>query len=400
MNETPRTAARVNTSTPPSWSSDIMVSEATSRQDRGAFIDLPYRAYHDMPSWRAPLRFERKAQIDPKHNPGLAGVDHALLLARRDGQVVGRIAAIVNARHLDIYNDATGQFGFFDTLTPDPDVVAALITAAEDWLRARGMTRITGPFSFSINEESGLLVDGFDTPPMVMMPHGRPDYAPALESLGFTKAMDLYAFLHEFEEEYHIPPMVKRWKKSFESNPALSIRPLDMKNFKADIALVMDMFNDAWSENWGFIPFSAEQITTMAQELKPLIRSDSLMIALIDGEPAGFTFFLPDINEITEGLNGHILPFGWVQLLYRLKLRGPKRARLPLAGLRRKYHKTRKGMMAMAGSFEAAFAAQHAQGVRAVEASWILETNRDLLNLVDLYEMKRYKTYRVYEKAL
>ncbi|VAW01754.1 Hypothetical protein associated with Serine palmitoyltransferase, partial [hydrothermal vent metagenome] len=238
--------------------SNIVVSEATSKQDRGAFIDLPYRAYRDLPNWRAPLRFERKAQISTKHNPGLAGVDHALMLARRDGQVVGRIAAIINSKHLETYNDATGHFGFLDTLTPDAEVVAALISAAEDWLRARDMKRICGPFSFSINEESGLLIDGFDTPPMLMMPHGRPDYAPALESLGYGKAMDLYAFLHKFDEEYHIPPTVKRWKDAFDRDPALSIRSLDMKNFKADIELVMDMFNDAWSQNWGFIPFSTE----------------------------------------------------------------------------------------------------------------------------------------------
>ncbi len=395
MNKTSPVAAQAASS-----AHEVVVSEARTKKDRGAFIDLPYRAYRDLPGWRAPLRFERKAQISTRHNPGLTGVDHALMLARREGQVVGRIAAIINGRHLDTYKDATGHFGFFDTLAPDPEVASALITAAEDWLRARGMTRICGPFSFSINEESGLLIDGFDTPPMLMMPHGRPDYAPALEGLGFTKAMDLFAFLHEFDDEYHIPPTVKRWKDAFDRDPKLSIRPLDMKNFKADIALVMDMFNDAWSENWGFIPFSSEQITMMAKELKPLIRPDALWIALIDGEPAGFTFILPDINEITDGLNGHILPFGWAQLLYRLKIRGPKRARLPLAGLRRKYHKTRRGMVAMTGSFEAAFAAQHAQGVRAVEASWILETNRDLLNLVDLYKMDRYKIYRVYEKSL
>ncbi|MDA3856764.1 MAG: N-acetyltransferase [Roseovarius sp.] len=306
-------------SAPPlSAAPDITVSEATSRADRAAFVDLPYRAYRDVAHWRAPLRFERKAQLEEKHNPGLARIDHALMLARRDGQVVGRIAAIVNRGHLELYNDATGHFGFFDTLTPDADIAGALMAAAEDWLRARGMSRIAGPFSFSINEESGLLVDGFDTPPMMMMPHGRPEYAAALEGLGFTKAMDLYAFLHEFDEAYHIPPTVKRWKDAFDRDSALSIRPLNMKTFKSDIRLVMEIFNDAWSQNWGFVPFSADQITVMAQELKPLLRSESLWIAMIDGEPAGFTFLFPDLNEIVDGLDGKILPFGWAQLLYRL----------------------------------------------------------------------------------
>ncbi|MGF6859903.1 hypothetical protein ABIE69_000458 [Rhodobacteraceae bacterium MBR-64] len=386
--------------TSPQGAAPVSVALATSRADRAAFIDLPYRAGRDLPGWRAPLRFERAAQIDPQHNPGLAKLDHALMLARRDGKVVGRIAAIVNPAHLDLHKDATGHFGFLDTIAPDPEAIAALIHAAEDWLRRHGMSRIAGPFNFSINEECGLLIDGFDTPPMLMMPHGRPDYAPALEGLGFVKAVDMHAFLHEFDAEYHIPPTVKRWKEAFERDPALSVRPLDKKNFKADIALVMDMFNDAWSQNWGFIPFTADQISAMANELRPLIRADALWIATINGEPAGFTLFLPDVNELADGLDGRLLPFGWLQLIYRLKIRGPRRARLPLAGLRRKFHKTRRGLVAMAGCFEAAFAAQHAQGVREVEASWILETNRDLLNLVALYDMRRYKTYRIYEKAL
>lgn len=378
----------------------LTITPVTTAADRKAFLDLPYRAYHDLPDWRAPLRLERAMQINPKHNPALARMEHVLMLARRGDQVVGRIAAFINPAHLAVHDDATGHFGFLDTLAPDAQAVAALTGAAQDWLRARGMRRIAGPFNFSVNEECGLLVDGFDSPPMMMMPHGRPDYAAALESVGYQKAIDLYAFLCDFDEEYSPPPTVQKWKAAFERDPSLTIRPLDMKNFKADIALVMDMFNDAWSQNWGFVPFSPEQINAMSQELKPLIRSDSLWIAMIDGEPAGFTLLLPDLNEVTAGLDGRLLPFGWLQVLYGLKMRGTRRARLPLAGLRRKFHKTRRGMLAMTGSCEAAFAAQHARGVRQVEASWILETNRDLLNLVALYDMPRYKTYRIYEKAL
>lgn len=378
----------------------LTITPVTTAADRKAFLDLPYRAYHDLPDWRAPLRLERAMQINPKHNPALARMEHVLMLARRGDQVVGRIAAFINPAHLAVHDDATGHFGFLDTLAPDAQAVAALTGAAQDWLRARGMRRIAGPFNFSVNEECGLLVDGFDSPPMMMMPHGRPDYAAALESVGYQKAIDLYAFLCDFDEEYSPPPTVQKWKAAFERDPSLTIRPLDMKNFKADIALVMDMFNDAWSQNWGFVPFSPEQINAMSQELKPLIRSDSLWIAMIDGEPAGFTLLLPDLNEVTAGLDGRLLPFGWLHVLYGLKMRGTRRARLPLAGLRRKFHKTRRGMLAMTGSCEAAFAAQHARGVRQVEASWILETNRDLLNLVALYDMPRYKTYRIYEKAL
>lgn len=377
-----------------------IVAPVRTRADRAAFLDLPYRAYRNLPAWRAPLRFERAQQLDPRHNPGLAHIDHALFLARRGGQVVGRIAAMVNRLHLQQHGGATGHFGFLDTLVPDPDTVAALMQAAETWLAARGMTRVAGPFNFSINEECGLLIDGFETPPMMMMPHGRPDYAPAITALGFAKEIDIYAFQHVFADGYTIPPQVQRLKSAFERDPALTIRPLNMKDFKADIDLVMDIFNDAWSQNWGFIPFQADQISTMAKEMKPLIHADALWIASINGQAAGFVLILPDINEIADGLDGRLLPLGWAQLLYRLKLRGPRRARLPLAGLRRGHHKTRRGLLAMTGAFEAAFAAQYRRGVREVESSWILETNRDLLNLVALYDMPRYKTYRIYGKAI
>lgn len=371
-----------------------------SKADRKAFLDLPYRAYRALENWRAPLRLERATQINPAANPGLAPMEHVFFLARRGGEVVGRIAAFINPAHLAAHNDATGHFGFLDTLAPDPEAVAALMKAAEEWLRARGMKRIAGPFNFSVNEECGLLVDGFDSPPMLLMPHGRPDYAGALENLGFVKAMDMHAFHYRYADTYEVPPFVAKCKAAFERDPKLGIRPLDMKNFKAEIGLVMDMFNDAWSQNWGFVPFSEKQINVMAQELKPLVQSDSLWIALIDGEAAGFSLLLPDLNELTQGLDGRLLPFGWAKLLYGLKVKGATRARLPLAGLRRKYHKSRRGMLAMCGAFEAAFHAQHRRGIREVEASWVLETNHDLLSLIALYDMKRYKTYRVYEKAL
>ncbi|MDZ4135015.1 MAG: hypothetical protein U1D06_05390, partial [Paracoccaceae bacterium] len=220
-------------------STDIRISAVETRADRKAFLDLPYQAYRDLPEWRAPLRFERATQISPKHNPALARMDHVLMLARQGDQVVGRIAAFVNPAHLEVHDDATGHFGFLETLTPDPAVVAALTNAAQDWLRGRGMARIAGPFNFSVNEECGLLVDGFDTPPMMMMPHGRPDYAASLEAQGFAKAIDLYAFRHDFADVYSVPPTVQKWKTAFERDPALSIRPLNMKTFKAEIALVM-----------------------------------------------------------------------------------------------------------------------------------------------------------------
>lgn len=376
------------------------ISPVTSPADRKAFLELPYRAYQHLPSWRAPLRFERATQINPAKNPGLAMLQHQFFLARKGDQVVGRIAAFINPAHLERHRDATGHFGFIDTLSNDPEVLASLTDAAAAWLKARGMQRMAGPFNFSVNEECGLLVDGFETPPMVMMLHGRPDYAGSMEAAGFHKAMDVYAFLHEFAETYTIPPKLQKLKAAFERDSRLSIRPMNMKEFKTDVALIMDIFNDAWSQNWGFVPFSPEQINVMSDELKPLMTSDGMWVAMVDGEPAGFTLFLPDLNELTMGLNGNLLPFGWAKLIWGLKVRGATRSRLPLAGLRHKFQKTKRGALAMAGAFEAAFAAQHKRGIRQIEASWVLETNHDLIGLTQLYDMRRYKTYRLYEKAI
>jgi hypothetical protein len=378
----------------------LSVRKVESAADRKAFLEVPYRAYGQLPEWRAPLRFERAAQIDPARNPALAKMTCEMMLARRGAEVVGRIAAFTNPAHLARYNDQTGHFGFLDTVAPDPEAVAALTRAAEDWLRGRGMQKIAGPFNFSVNEECGLLVNGFDTPPVMMMPHGRPDYAPALEGLGYAKAMDMHAYMLRFPEVYEAPQTLRKLKDAFDRDPGLEVRMLNTRDYENEIKLVLDIFDDAWSNNWGFVPFGKDEITHLANELKPLIRKDGLWIGLIDGEPACFTLVLPNLNEAIEGLDGRLLPFGWAQLLHRLNIKGTRTARLPLAGMRRKFHKTRRGMLTMVASCETAFACQHARGVREVEASWILETNRDLINLVALYEAPKYKTYRIYGKSL
>lgn len=378
----------------------LSVRKVESAADRKAFLEVPYRAYGRLPEWRAPLRFERAAQIDPARNPALARMTCEMMLARRGNDVVGRIAAFTNPAHLARYNDQTGHFGFLDTIAPDPEAVAALMRAAEDWLRGRGMQKIAGPFNFSVNEECGLLIDGFDTPPVMMMPHGRPDYAPALEGLGYAKAMDMHAYMLQFPEIYEPPQTLRKLKDAFARDPGLEVRMLNTRDYENEIKLVLDIFDDAWSNNWGFVPFGKDEITHLANELKPLIRKDGLWIGLIDGEPACFTLVLPNLNEAIEGLDGRLLPFGWAQLLHRLNIKGTRTARLPLAGMRRKFHKTRRGMLTMVASCETAFACQHARGVREVEASWILETNRDLINLVALYDAPKYKTYRIYGKSL
>ena len=379
----------------------VTVTQAKNVNDIRTFAELPYEAYRGEPFWRAPLRMERKEHLDPKKNHALAQLEPSFFLAYRDGQVTGRIASFVNPAHQARYQDQTGHFGFLDIVQRDDgETTAALMKAAEDDLKAKGMARIGGPYSFSVNDECGLLVDGFDSPPCVMMPYGRSDLPQMLEKSGYEKAMDTYAFRFMMGESYSIPPIISRMKQRFEKDPTITARPLNMSNLHEDIALIVDIFNDAWSNNWGFIPFSDEEVKFLADTMKPVLQPESLAIAFIDGEPASFSLIIPNLNEATQGLDGRLLPFGWATLLYRLKVAGVKSARVPLAGTRRKFHKTRRGMTASIGAWETCLRAQHAKGIREVEFSWVLETNQDLIGLALTYDCERYKTYRIYEKAL
>jgi hypothetical protein len=379
----------------------LSIRSVQNPSDIKTFVDLPYDAYRGETHWRAPLRMERHEHFNPRKNASLEALKPTYFLATREGQPVGRIASFVNPKHIDRYQDGSGHFGFLDTLNAnDEEVVRGLLFAAEDDLRGRGMSVVRGPYNFSVNDECGMLVDGFDTPPAVLMPYGRSDLPRLVEGAGYSKAMDMFALRHRMGETFSTPPFVSRLKKRFDADPAISVRPLNMSKLVEDIALIVDIFNNAWSENWGFLPFTEDEAKFMADAMKPILNSDSLWISFIDGEPASFTLMIPNLNEAMLGLDGRLLPFGWMQLLYKINISGVKSARIPLAGTRRKFHKTRRGMTATVGAWEACLSAQHARGVREVEFSWVLETNKDLLGLADIYDCDRYKTYRIYEKAL
>ena len=380
--------------------SDLTIVEVTDARTRAAFLDLPYDIYRGDPAWRAPLRFERAQQLDPRRNPGLARIESVYYLARRGGRDVGRCAAFVNHEHLDRHQDATGHFGFLDTRPEEPDAIPALMKEVGDWLRARGMLHIAGPYNFSVNEECGLLVDGFDTPPVVMMPHGRPDYQHAVEALGFEKAMDLYAFKIDVRKDLQKKPIARSMLAHVRKNESLSIRKMRPGAYSDEINLAMNIFNDAWSHNWGFIPFGQEQISHIAKSIKPLMDRDGFWVGSVKGEPATIALMIPNLNEAIDGLDGRLMPFGWMQLLYRLKVKGVKSARLPLMGTRRRYHNTRTGLALTLATFEACVTSQKKKGVEWAELSWVLETNRDVQSLINIAEVDLYKTYRIYKKSL
>jgi hypothetical protein len=368
-------------------------------RDIQTFLDFPYGLYRGEPNWRAPLRFERKEQFSPSKNPALAVITRQLFLAKIDGKIVGRIAAFVNKTHQQHHGDAAGHFGYFDCIA-DPEVGAALLAAAKDWLISRQCKKMIGPSQWSVNEECGLLIDGFDTPPVVMMSYGRPDYQAMIETAGLEKAVDMYAYQADLHAGYPRPKQTQMMVKLAERDSDINVRPMRSGKFKDEVDLVMDIFNDAWSENWGFLPFSDAQIKHMASEIRPLMFKEGLWVGEIKGEPVAYIWMIPDLNEAIAGLDGRLLPFGWAKLVHHLKIKGVKQARIPLMGLRKEWHNTRKGLAIVAQLCETVFKAGREKGFTHCELSWILEDNDGMIRICEQASAKRYKTYRMYEMAL
>jgi len=365
--------------------------------DREAFIRVPWALYRDDPAWVPPLLMERRDHLNPKKNPFFQNAEARFWLALRDGRPVGRISAQVNRAHLDRHHDATGHFGMLEA-EDDAEIFAALLKTAEDWLREKGLKRVAGPFNLSINEESGLLVEGFEAPPSLMMGHARPYYAARLEELGYAKIKDLICYHYDAGQD--LPPAVAHVLRKTANSQELVIRPLDMSRYEQDLAVIMDIFNDAWSENWGFIPMSQADIRHLAKELRPIVRPQSIAIAELGGEPVAMAIGLPNVNEAIADLNGRLLPFGWAKLLWRLKVKTTKTARVPLMGVRKVYHSSLLGAALAISVIDSIRKAQKAFGVESGELSWILEDNLPMRRMIEQFGGKAYKTYRVYAREL
>ena len=373
----------------------ISIEPVHDRRTRAAWLSLPYQIYRDDPAWISPLKLVEERRFKPVH-PFYSFADVSLFVAFRGGEAVGRISAQVNKRHLAAHNDATGHFGFFDCVD-DPEVAKALVDAAASWLRERGMTRMVGPLNYSTNEESGLLVDGFDTPPALLMTHARPWFGPQLEQAGLTKVTDLYAY--RMDPKNAPDQLVRLAQKAMESG-RITVRLLDTKRLMAEIECLVDIFNDAWSQNWGFVPFDRLEIDAMAAELKPFLRPGYCRFILIDGAPAAVMLGLPDINGLTAGFNGNLLPFNWISLVARLALEDFRGARVPLLGIRREFQHTPLAAGVLAILVKEFLAEARKKKLDWVEFSWVLEGNRPMNTLGRLAAGAPDKTYRVYEKAL
>ncbi len=366
--------------------------------DLKTFIRLANDIYADDPSYVAPLEFELTDRLNADKNPSIRGYPRRLWIAYKNGAAAGRIGALVNRAHLERHQDGAGHFGFFETID-DPTIARALFDSAAEWLKSQGVEKIKGPFSNTINEESGLLVKGFDTPPYVMMPHGRPYYAAMLEAEGFTKAIDMHA-LRYIPRDRLMPEKRQRFIDKALANPKVSFRNIDMKNFNAEIHTLVSIFNDAWFDNWGFIPMTTEQIDHMAKELRPIIEPHNIVFCDYEGEPAAFSLVLPDVNYVIRDFGGKLFPFNWAKLLWRLKVKQVPRARMPLMGVVRKLHRRPVGTALAYKMIQISQDANTSRGVIDSELSWILETNESMLAMLLDMGGEIYKTYRIYEKAL
>ena len=369
---------------------EVIAVNTPAEMDR--FIRLPFRLYASDPSFVPPLLLERQEALSPKKNPFFQHAEAKFWLARQDGRDVGRISAQIDRL---VKDPEIGHFGMI-AAEDRPEVFAALFAAAEGWLRERGKKRVLGPFNLSINEESGLLVDGFDTPPMLLMGHDARYIAGRIEALGYTKAKDLIAYIQNTDDGL-LPERARRFAdKRMPKN--MTVRNLDTKRYREEFDTVTEIFNDAWSENWGFIAFTEAEIAHMAKSLKPLIKPEYVVIVEVAGRPIGFGIALPNLNEIIRDFNGKLLPFNWLKLLLRIKR--TKTARVPLMGVRRSYSGGLLGGLVPVLIMESLRKAMQRNGVHDVEMSWILENNRPMRHLIESLGGRPYKTYRVYEKRL
>jgi hypothetical protein len=374
----------------------VSITKVQSRADRRRFVDVPFKIYAGDPAWVPPLTIERLDHIG-RRNPYFEHADAQLFLASRDGETVGRISAQIDRLHLERHADATGHFGFLEAVH-DLEVFAELFGAAEEWLRARGMRRVRGPFSFSINDEAGLLVDGFDSPPFILMGHAPPYYQGAVEALGYVKSKDLLAYRFDVDRDF--PKLASAIVEKAKMTGDLVVRPMSKKHLRRDLAIIIDIFNDAWSHNWGFLPMTSAEVDKLSHVLRFLVKDEYIAIAEYKGEPAAMMVSLPDINRWIADFNGRLLPFNWTKLLWRLATWRPDHFRIPLMGVCMKYRGTSIGGILALAVIDAVHRYHRARGAKIGELSWILEDNVAVRKIIEGLAARKYKTYRIYEKQL
>ncbi len=367
----------------------INIRKVESKSDLMKFIKLQWKFYENYPNWVPPLIMDRVKLLSKDKNPFFQHAEMDMFLAEKNGELVGRIAAIKNDIHNKVHNDKVGFFGFFESIN-DQDVANALFKTAEDWLKSKGLTEMRGPANPSSNDEYGLLIEGFQYSPVLLMTYNPEYYIDLCEGYGLKKAKDLYAYKLDYHKVSSVEK-IARVQEVAKKRYNLKITQLDMKNFDEELKKVKHVYNKAWAPNWGFIPMTDQEIDAMAKDLKMLVVPELVLFGEIDGQVIGFSLTMPDYNQIFKKLNGHLFPFGFIKLLTQKKK--INWARVLTLGVIPEYQK--RGLDAVM-YYEIVHRA-HELGIDLGEAGWVLEDNEMMNRGALLMEGELYKKYRIYE---
>jgi GNAT superfamily N-acetyltransferase len=366
------------------------VRPVAGRRELRRFVDYPYERHAADPHWIPPLRMSEIDRLTPCRNPFFAHAEIQLFLAWRDGRVIGRIAAIDDRLHNQVHADNAAMFGFLEAA--DRQTTRALLGVVESWAKPRGRTEVRGPVNPSMNESAGLLVEGFDTDPMVLMPHNPPEYAAWLEAAGYCKVKDLFAWLYDLDREE--PPLVRRLADRVRRRDGVVVRPLNLREFAGEAERMRTIYCGAWAGNWGFVPPTGEEFRRIAKEMRPIFDPRCAVCAEVDGRAVACAIAIPDINQALKGTSGRLVPRTLVRLLRRRRY--IDQVRLLLLGVLPEYRA--HGLYPLLLS---AFRRQMQGGpYRRAEFSWVLEDNRDINQPAEQAGARLYKRYRIYEKAL
>ena len=374
----------------------VEVIRAESKRDRERWLRLPWRLYKDFPGWVPNLLILQRDTINTKKNPFFDHGEAQLFLALRDGVPVGRISAQVDSRHNRQHDERTAFFGFFES-EDDAATAHALLNAAEGWGRTRGMDRILGPYNLALDEEIGLQIEGFDQPAMIQMPQTQPYYPALLDAAGYTKAMDLNAYRWEITEP---PERMMKAVIQTRGAPGLTLRKINMRRLHQEVDLLLEIYTDAWSDSWGYVPVSVRQARKLADDLRLIADPSLVFFAEVNGETAGMVVGLPNLYEATRDFNGFIDPIKAAKLVYRLKLRGTESGRILLFGVKKKFQRRRELIGLPFVLLHELYLHARKKRYTWCEESWVLENNARLNALMPMWDAYVYKRYRIYEKAL
>jgi hypothetical protein len=370
---------------------EFKVEEVKNQKDLMTFVQFPWEIYQGDRFWVPPLIKDQLLKLSPDH-PFRAHSEMILFLARRGDKTIGRIAGIIDHHYIEFHQEKVGFFGFFESI-PDPEVSGFLLTRVAEWLKEHGMEKTAGPTNPSTNDECGLLIEGFDSSPCLMMPYN-PRYYPSLfEGFGLKKRMDLYAYILE-KSFFHLDRLDRITERLRKREPKLRTRPINLHRFTEELKIIKEIYNQAWSKNWGFVPMTDEEINLLAKELKPLVVPDLVLFAYWGEEPVGFSVSLPDYNEVLKHLNGKIGILGALKFLYYSKK--INKIRVMLLGVKHAFQK--KGVEGLL--YIETFRRGIRKGYHRSECSWILEENVLMQHGIEAMGGRRYKCYRIYEMPL